>query len=346
MTPRVSVLLPVRNGMRWLGDSLASLSGQTFGDFEIIALEDGSTDDTPQFLAAWPDPRLRVIQTGGVGIAAALTAGLEAARAALIARQDADDLSAPERLRAQVEYLDCHPGVALVACNADYIDEDGLAVDNSWVRTIRRQQDGATTPDLIRELMPLTCCITHGSIVARAAVLRAAGGYRQDTAPAEDYDLWLRLLPIASLAKLPQRLYQYRVHGEQVSARAKDEQIRRTIAAKLAHVRRVCPELPHDARLAIVGSGSGDEYYRAVAPQYGFRVLPGAHSGDRGRVRAADQGSPRRAAAAIRSCDALAVTDFSALDECTEAIRRDEIGRDAVRVGNIFVARRRLSSVA
>src|SRR5688572_8142772 len=106
MLPRVSVLMPVRDGLPWLHDALTSLSSQTFEEFEILALEDGSTDGTPEVLASWPDDRLRVIRTGGVGIAAALNIGLEAACAPLIARQDADDVSAPERLEAQVDYLD------------------------------------------------------------------------------------------------------------------------------------------------------------------------------------------------------------------------------------------------
>ncbi len=345
MTPRISVLLPVRNGMPWLPEALTSLSNQTCADFEIIAIEDGSTDGTAQCLAAWPDRRLRIIRTGGVGVAAALTAGLDAARAPLIARHDADDVSVPARFAAQAEYLASHPDVAVVASTADYIDGAGQPVDNAWVRTVRRQQDAASTPDDIRALMPLTCCITHGSVMAHAAVLRAAGGYRQETAPAEDYDLWLRLLPVARFAKLPQRLYRYRVHDDQVSSRARDEQIRQTVAAKLAYVRRVCPELPADARLAIVGSNRGDGVYRAVAPQYGFRLLPQLVL-RRGAVLLADLENARRAGSAIRSCDALVVTDFSALDDCAAALTPANIGRDVRRIGNVFVAPRRLPRVA
>src|SRR5687767_7946066 len=223
-TPRVSVLLPVRNGLPWIREALDSLAWQTLNDFEVIALEDGSTDGTADVLAGWPDDRLRVIPTGGIGIAAALNIGLEAARAPLVARQDADDISAPDRLEAQVDYLIGHTDVGLVATVADYIDGRGEPIENDWVNTVRAQQDVAVTPDQIRELMPLTCCLTHGSIMARTGLLRAAGGYRQAMAPAEDYDLWLRLLPRTPIAKLSRRLYRYRVHDAQVSAQARQQQ--------------------------------------------------------------------------------------------------------------------------
>jgi hypothetical protein len=219
------------------------------------------------------------------------------------------------------------------------------------------------TPSGIRDLMPLTCCITHGSIVARAEVLRAAGGYRQEMAPAEDYDLWLRLLPTASLAKLPQRLYQYRVHAEQFSTRTKDDQIRRTLAAKFAHLRRVCPDLPARARLTIVGSGRGDDYYRAVAPQYGFDTLSEPPTLRRDyRELLGESAAIRWAAAAMRSSDALVVTDFTELDayQTTLIDRRARLAaaesrpdggperrvRDIVRIGNFFVSRRRSQEAA
>ena len=311
--PLVSVLLPVRNGMPWIEQALASLSLQSLRALEIIVLEDGSTDGTAAFLADWPDRRMRVIPTGGAGIAAALNIGLEAARAPLIARQDADDVSAPKRLEAQRLFLEQHPQIDVVGCEAEYIDEDGLTVNNDWVRTIRRQQDVARTPAQIRELMPLTCCLTHGSVLARAWVLRAAGGYRPDMVPAEDYDLWLRLLPQARFAKLPERLYQYRVHGNQSSAARRMQQVERTLEAKLAYVRRLFPNLPAQPRLGIAGQSRGAAFYEAAAPRRGF--APVAAAGD--------------------GWDVLAVADFDALDRYRQELLQQEPG--LVRVGNLFV---------
>jgi glycosyltransferase involved in cell wall biosynthesis len=319
LKPRVSVLLPVRNGLPWLREALESLAVQTMPDFEIVVLEDGSTDGTADFLASWGDDRMRVVSTGGVGIAAALNIGLGEASAPLVARQDADDASAPERLAVQTEYLNIHSDIGVLATVADYIDGDGSAVDNDWVRTVRRQQDVASTPAQIRELMPLTCCVTHGSIVARAAVLTAAGGYRQSMAPAEDYDLWLRLLPETQLAKLPERLYRYRVHAGQVSAQAREAQLLKTLTAKYEYVRRVCARLPARARLAIVGAGRGADAYRMLAPAHGFDVMP--------------EPSMRR------SCDAVVVANFADVPEYERAFGRDRHG-EILRLGNFFVPRR------
>jgi glycosyltransferase involved in cell wall biosynthesis len=313
--PRVSVLLPVRNGLPWLTTAIESVLTQTFRDFELIVLEDGSTDGTPELLSQLNDTRLRIVETGGVGIAAALNMGLDAARGAYIARQDADDESVPERLARQVAVLERHPRIAVVSSTAEYIDADGRPVASDWVDIVRRQQDTALTPEAIRALMPLTCCITHGSILARADALRRVQGYREDMVPAEDYDLWLRLLPEHQFAKLPERLYRHRLHGGQTGARARDEQTRKAILAKLQFVRRVCPTLPDRPRLAVVGSTRGDRYYRDMAPMAGFDPV------DR-----------------PDDWDVLAVTDFATIDA---QYRQLSIAHGITRIGNCFVSHQR-----
>jgi glycosyltransferase involved in cell wall biosynthesis len=317
-TPRVSVLMPVRNGLPWLEEALAGLSAQTLRDIEILVLEDGSTDGTPQVLASWPDDRIRVINTGGVGIGAALNIGLREARAALVARQDADDVSRPERLEKQVALLNRDRRIDLVGCVAEYVDGVGQTVNNDWVRTIREQQDVAVAPEQIRDLMPLTCCLTHGSIVARADVLRAAGGYRAEMSPQEDYDLWLRLLPDATFAKLPDRLYRYRVHDAQASSQGKPHNIQQTIGIKLAYLRRLCPGLPRPARLAIAGTGRGVSYYGAVAPDFQFVPIPAAQSS---------------------GWDVLVVTEFAEIERYRSALNADA---GLTRIGNFFVHHHRL----
>ena len=338
MTPHVSVLMPVRNGMPWLREALEGLANQTLKAIEIIALEDGSTDGTAEFLAAWPDDRLRVIPTRGVGIAAALNIGLDVARAPLVARHDADDVSAPERLEAQIKYMVARTDVGVLATAADYIDEQGRTVDNDWVRTVRRQQDVAVTPDQIATLMPLTCCITHGSVMARTGLLRVAGGYRQHTWPAEDYDLWLRLLPRTPIAKLPQRLYRYRVHDGQVSARASDLQLEQTLSAKFGYLRRLFPELPSPARLVIVGTGRGAACYRALAARHGFQAVPPPPALQQDKLALLGQRLVRQWA--LADCDAVVVANFADLDAYDQALVSGDGQPDAIRVGNVFVSSR------
>jgi glycosyltransferase involved in cell wall biosynthesis len=269
----VSVLLPVRNGLPWLQAALDGLWRQTFTQFEAVVIEDGSTDDTAALLARQTDPRLRVMSTGGVGIAEALNRGLAIARASLVARQDADDVSHPERLARQVAYLDAHPDVDVVASTADYIGPGGEEVDSDWVRAVRRVHDAATTPDEIARLMPVMCCITHGSVTARISVLRQAGGYAADCVPSDDYDLWLRLLPAHRFAKLPERLYRYRLHPQQLGNLSHERQTHQAIRAKLAWLRRVEPALPPRARLAATGSEVGRAWYARLAPAAGFVLV-------------------------------------------------------------------------
>lgn len=311
--PLVSVLLPVRNGMPWLPSALGSILNQTLRDIEVIVLEDGSTDGTPGALAECRDPRVRVIATGGAGIAAALNQGLDAARGTYVARQDADDESRPQRLARQAACLDARRDVHVVATVADYMDLDGRPLDNEWVRTIRRQQDVALEPDAIAALMPLTCCVTHGSIMARPEVLREAGGYRAAYIPADDYELWLRLLPEHRFAKLPEPLYRYRVHADQLGAQLRTVQTTNAIRAKLEHVRRRFPSLPEEPRLAVEGAGRGDAFYREVAPAAGFTIVDGRDA-----------------------WDVLAVTDLARVDEVGRRLQLQHLpGIETV--GNCFV---------
>jgi glycosyltransferase involved in cell wall biosynthesis len=316
--PRVSVLLPVRNGLPWLTAALDSVWSQTFTDFELLVVEDGSTDGTAAELARHTDPRLRILPTGGIGLARALNHGLAHARGALVARHDADDLSCPERFSRQVAFFDAHPDVDVLASVADYIAPDGAAFDNDWVRAVRRQHDAATTPEQIARLMPVTCCITHGSVMMRAAAVRGAAGYRHSYDPADDYDLWLRLLPQHQFAKLPEPLYRYRVHAGQLGARAVARQTHHAIRAKLEWLRRVEPGLSAQARLAATGAAPGNAWYARVAPDAGFTPV-----------------------GVDDDWDVLALTDFTDLDGPLAWWRRAR-----ARVHGNFVVRSRAAAIA
>jgi hypothetical protein len=337
--------MPVRNGLPWLREALESLASQTMRDFELLALEDGSTDGTAECLAAWPDDRLRVIPTRGIGMAAALNLGLDAARAPLVARHDADDVSAPHRLEAQVTYLASRPDVGVVATAADYIDAHGRAIDNDWVRTVRIQHDAALSPEQVAELMPLTCCVTHGSIMARTEVLRAAGGYQRGIWPVEDYDLWLRLLPETAMAKLPERLYRYRIHDAQLSGHVRDRQLVEALSAKFRYLRRVVPQLPSPARLTVVGEGRGADCYRALASLHGFRVVRLKPDCTMVRLNVASGASRPPGlvfsrTAEVDSWDALVVAHLADVDSYSLAFGASTPHAAAIRIGNFFIPRR------
>jgi hypothetical protein len=231
--PLISVLLPVRNAMPFLPETMASLRNQTFRDFEIVALDDGSTDDTPRFLASIDDPRLRVVRLAGVGLATALNHGIGLARSALIARLDGDDVAHPDRFRLQYDFLAAHPECVALGCQSLHVNERGERVG---------EERYPTSPLAIRWEALFRSPILHpGSMYRRDDVL-AVGGYRQEFDVAEDYDLWTRLLKRGTLANLPQELLRYRVHARSVCAVHKDKQVRQ--GARIA-----------GAYLATLGSG-------------------------------------------------------------------------------------------
>lgn len=230
MTPRISVLMPVRDGQRWLGEAIASIANQTLTDFELVIVDDGSVDDTPRILAerAKADARIRVIRQERLGLVAALNRGLSEARGELIARLDADDLSFPQRLARQSEYLDNHPQIGLLGSWADTIGERGTITGALQPRT-----------DDLATLLMRTNPFVHSSVMVRRSALQKAGAYRAAFGGAEDYDLWLRLSEIAGIAILPERLLAYRVHSDSVTASARVRQMFSTrLAQRAALVRR------------------------------------------------------------------------------------------------------------
>lgn len=314
----VSVVMPVRNGMPYLPLSIESLLNQTYRAFEIIVVDDGSSDGTSDYLKRIADPRLRVIRhETGKGIVAALNSGIAEAKGEFIARQDADDLSAHDRIGCQVEFLRKHSGVAVVASHVNFIAEDGSVFEDQWTREVRRLHDPAISSDDLRRLLPLTCCIAHGSIMARKTALMAAGGYRTDFEWAEDYDLWLRLLPDYQFAKIPRQLYSYRVHNARVSAEKRHDQIRNCLRSKLAYLRRSHPHLPPVLRTWIQGENLGAEMYRALLSEFSLVELPLTFEG------------------ASAECDLIVVTEFNRLDEFESMLSSGE--REWSRTGNFFL---------
>lgn len=207
-SPSVSVVLPVRDGERFLRDAIESVLTQTLSDLELIVVDDGSEDGTSRVLAGVADPRLRLLSRSREGLVPALRAGIAEARADYVARMDADDVSEPERLRRQIEVLERRPRVGMVATWTIVIDGHG--------RELRREVLPAEHVDLARRLL-LRNPFQHGSVLLRRDALAAAGGYRADYGANEDYDLWRRLARSWELACVPDTLYRYRVHSRAVT---------------------------------------------------------------------------------------------------------------------------------
>jgi glycosyltransferase involved in cell wall biosynthesis len=217
------------NAAAWLGPAVASVLAQTRGDLELIVIDDGSTDETGALLAGIGDPRLRVERQARSGLTRALVRACALARAPLIARLDADDLAAPERLERQLAHLDAHPEVGLLGTAAREVDaqgrERGLVRPPADDRALRRL--------LIRH-NPLV----HSSIVMRRPLLEQAGGYDVTYPVAQDYDLWLRLSAITRLASLPDVLVTRRLLPDRVGARREADRLRAEARARWGAVRR------------------------------------------------------------------------------------------------------------
>jgi Glycosyl transferase family 2 len=226
-TPCVSVVMPVHNGGLYLERAIDSILGQTFADFELVIVDDGSADGTPAALRrhAAADRRVRVLHQEKMGLVAALNRGCKEARAGYIARMDADDIAFPDRFARQVEFLERHPEVALVGSAVMRIEATG--------QEIKRNVCPTSHPEIVQALREYTC-FTHSTVMMRAVAFAAIGGYRPAYRHAEDYDLWLRLAERYQLANLPDPLLYYRVYPDQVSIRHLDQQIVSVVGARAA----------------------------------------------------------------------------------------------------------------
>ncbi len=214
--PEVSVLMPCYNAAETLHQALESLNQQTLTDFELIVVDDGSTDGTHEILQDWAyrDERLHLLNQDHVGIVGALNAGLDVCQAEYIARMDADDLSHHERLARQAAYLVLHPEIAVVGCRVrGYPPEEvreGFSIYLEWQNSL------LTNDDIVRELF-VESPLAHPSVMMRKDWLEEVGGYQEHGWP-EDYDLWLRFYQAgAGFAKLPETLLDWREHEERLT---------------------------------------------------------------------------------------------------------------------------------
>lgn len=291
--PRVSVLLPVRDGARFLDAALTSIRAQSLAAIEILAVDDGSQDETPGILArhASEDPRLTVLARPAEGLVAALNLGLAAARAPLVARMDADDLAHPARLARQAAEFAARPRLAALGTACRLLDERGAA------RGVMRFPE---RPEAVRAALRHANCLAHPSVMLRRDAALAAGGYRAAFPMAEDYDLWLRLAETHEVANLPETLLDYREHPGQASRTALAQRILSELAARRCAERRAegLPEAAPRAaatRADLLALGLPEA---RVAREVALRAIGAARAAARaGDVRAA------RAALAIAAAE-------------------------------------------
>ena len=232
--PLVSVVLPVRNGLPYLPASVNSILDQTYENFELIAIDDGSTDETRDWLAARSllDNRLRFLDNRGTGLVDALNYGVSQSKGDYIARMDADDIAMPRRFERQVKFLEANPFIAVLGTQVLPIDAKGDPAG----KVTALPTDPAT---IANALLEKGCVFRHPTIMARREALQSMGGYRADLTYAEDFDLWLRMAERFQLANLPDVTLFYRSHPQSISnARQMEQQLAHSLALLSAQRRR------------------------------------------------------------------------------------------------------------
>lgn len=202
--PRVTVLTAVHNGEAYLAEAIESVLAQTCPDFELLLVDDGSTDRSREIARSYADPRIRILENErNVGLARSLNRGLAEARGALVARLDADDVCEPERLARQVAFLDAHPDVALLGSGYTEIDAQGRPG-----RVLRLPTAHA---DLCWALLFYCPFVHSAAMIRKDAVLGAVGPYDETLSYSMDYELWRRIARRLRVANLPEPLVRYRL---------------------------------------------------------------------------------------------------------------------------------------
>jgi glycosyltransferase involved in cell wall biosynthesis len=231
----LSVLLPAYNAEKHLPEAIASVLAQTHSDFELLLLNDGSTDHTLEIAEKFRarDQRIQVITHGNLGMGAALNQAMEFARSKWIVRLDADDVMRPHRLERQIAFIERYPRLAVAGSLVHYIGEDG--------RTLGAATSPLATPrDFERHQREgKAISLHHPSVILRKQIALDVGGYRPEFWPADDFDLWARIAEQDGLILVQQEyLVQYRIHGASISIAAAAQAGRKVRWAKECAVRR------------------------------------------------------------------------------------------------------------
>ncbi len=326
--PRVSVLFPVRDAAATLARSLGSILDQTWRDFEVIAVNDHSTDNSAAILAAAAarDPRVRVINAPDPGgIVIALETAARAARGDLLARMDADDFSHPTRLEKQVQWIDTHPEVTVVGCQVRIVRPEGAP--RGGYQRYQQWLNACVTPEQIARERFIESPIAHPTALMRRAAFERIGGYR-DVPWAEDYDLWLRMLDAGQhFAKVPEVLFDWLDAPTRLSrgdARYSLENFHRAKAHHLARLTRT-----RDDGVTLWGAGPiGKRMARLLAAE-GVAVHRFVEV------------NPRRIGKTIGGVAVIGVDDAPTLPRCVhlgavgQPGRRDEVRRCVTALGAV-----------
>ena len=245
-SPKVSVLMPVYNGEKFLRESMDSVLGQTFTDFEFLIIDDGSTDDSVAIIQSYADTRICFVRNNtNLGVVNSLNRGLTLCRSEYIARMDSDDVCLPSRLEVQVAFMEANPNVGICG---------------SWIGSIGSSKIWRmpVTHSEITVNLLLNSAFAHSSVMIRKSLLTDNDLHYSDGHPhAEDFALWVQAASLCYLANIPEVLLMYRVHGDQVSQSYSNLQMNSAGRIRSCQLERIGARLTDLEKLTLDEIGSG-----------------------------------------------------------------------------------------
>ncbi|MDR0332225.1 MAG: glycosyltransferase [Dysgonamonadaceae bacterium] len=214
-SPEISVLMPVFNTERYLKQAIDSILSQTFKDFEFVIINDGSTDSSEEIILSYNDSRIKYYKNAeNIGLIATLNKGVDLCNGRFVARMDADDISLPERLQKQLDFLNANPQFVMLGGDMEVIDEN-----NQHIKNVQKY----CPPHLIRTQLFLESAFAHPTVLIRKDIL-AEFRYNAGYIHAEDYFLWSQIAFKYPVANLPETLIKYREHQQSVSKKYQHQQ--------------------------------------------------------------------------------------------------------------------------
>jgi glycosyltransferase involved in cell wall biosynthesis len=281
MSPKITVLMPAYNAGKYIAEAIRSVLDQSFADFELLIVDDGSSDNTLEIILGFADPRIRLLTQVNTGVAAALNTGLAAAKGVYIARFDADDICLPERLSRQSLFLDGHPSYLVTGSDAEYISENGEHLFDF-------RCPGHSHKEILKNLYRI-CPFIHSGVMYRKLPVLEAGGYSPLAHNFEDYFLWVRLASRGEnrtggkFSNLPESLIKVRINPDSVTI---DEKWRGR------QFRRLKKEI---IRRGVITEAEGAELLTIIRRQEVRKVKEGAYHALCGKKFLADNYHPSKA---------------------------------------------------
>jgi len=255
--PKVTVLMPAYNAGKYIDEAITSVLEQSFADFELLIINDGSTDETEKIIRSFKDPRIVLINQKNKGIAATLNTGLNLAKADYIARFDADDICYPNRLKIQYDFITTYPGYSIIGSAADYIDANGHFI-------FTHHPQGHLNEE-IQQLKYSVCPFIHSGVFYKKNVIVNNGGYNEYAYTYEDHFLWVNILKSEKACNLSQALIKVRLNPESI-----------TIDEKW-HSRKFRAIKNSTLKNRSISESDGIELYQISGKRYSPKIKQGAY---------------------------------------------------------------------